>query len=165
MPDAIPHAHNVRTKRRRFQAYRPPHIMTLRLAATPAPNTRRTGVMNVRLAKTRICGTSDLRWHPPATPSLHKSADTGASDGLTGISPGPEQPVCYSMDTICRSGATFNPKVARSRLARPTTNSQSGRSRWSVIRRGSPASSSWTAPPPDRERMAPLIDGSRRGHR
>ena len=61
-----------------------------------------------------------LRWASLATPSLHKSADKGASGGLTGISPRPDQPVCYSMDTICSSGATSNPKVARSRLARPT---------------------------------------------
>jgi hypothetical protein len=59
-----------------------------------------------------------------AIPSLYRSADDGVSGGPTGISTRPDQRVRYAMDSIFRSVATFDPKVARSRLARPTTNSQ-----------------------------------------
>jgi hypothetical protein len=74
----------------------------------------------------------DVRRALLATPVLHKSADKGVSGGPAGISPRPDQPVCYSMDAICRSGATFNSKVARSRLARPTRSEGSSMLRSSM---------------------------------
>src|SRR5664279_3096983 len=60
----------------------------------------------------------------PATPPPLKSVDSARFGGPTGILTGLDQHVCYSMDHMASSVDTFNPKVARSRLARPTRYTQ-----------------------------------------
>ena len=105
--------------------------------ATQVPEKRHSNNQNRRCRGPGLDGFFGSISEGLATPSLHKSADTGILGGPTGSSRRHDQPVCYSMDSICRSGATFNPKVARSRLARPTAKPRAQTSRtWEGLHGG-----------------------------
>lgn len=80
-----------------------------------AGHQRRDGEQTKQSVSARAAGIAT-----PATPPLLKSVDGDPFGGPVGIFTRLDQHVCYTMDGMASSVDTFNPKVTRSRLARPT---------------------------------------------